>query len=297
MSQRAERRGLELAAKGLAREEEKFKNREITAGDITTKRTLFKEAELGFDRSVAEYAFMKRVFMRLAGIEDLPDDAIPAAIPLPVAAADKGQPLLSNFLRRGATETYRGQVFGLKILQADREYAIAKTGLYPKFSFNAGHNVSNVTQADINQVRQEAIVQNTYGLIVNWTIFDGLITRGRKLEALAKKRAAERSLQTYAEATSDLATYHRQQTEFAARALEFSELRLGGSRSGVETAKEFLGRGRASTDEVERAEAGLIRAEAENAKARADYLNSWTEFVSLVGADPVMNNLPPRYVR
>ncbi|MBI5766594.1 MAG: TolC family protein [Verrucomicrobia bacterium] len=296
-AQRAEKRGLELAAKGLAREEERFKNRETTPGDITTARNLFQEAQLRFDRSVAEYGFMKRVFARLAGIDELPDEAIPAGLPRPVPLADHGQALLRDFLRGGAVETFRGQVFALGVLQSDLNYSIAKTGLLPKFSFNAGHNVSNVTQADITQVRQEAIVQNTFGLLVNWTIFDSGATRGRRLEALAKKRSYERQLQTYVEATGDLAQYLRQQAEFASRALDFSENRLGGARTGVEQARESLSRGRASADDVERAEAGLLGAEAENAAVRAEFLNRWTEFVSLVGADPAMKNLPPRYVR
>ena len=31
--------------------------------------------------------------------------------------------------------------------------------------------------------------------------------------------------------------------------------------------------------------------------ARADYLNRWADFVSQTGADPVIANLPARYVR
>jgi outer membrane protein TolC len=297
MALRAEQRGSELATKGLAREEERYARGEITGGDITTARNLHKEAQLRLDRSAAELAFMKRNLVRLAGLESLADDAIPSALPQPMPATDHGEGMLRDFVRAGAADTFRGQVFALNILQADLNYSIAKTGLYPKFSFNAGHNVSNVTQADFTQVRQEAIVQNSVGLLIHWTIFDSGATRGRRLETLAKKRSYERQLQTYTEAAGDLAHYTYQQAEFAARALEFSELRLGGARTGLETARELVGRGRASADDVERAEAGLLAAEAENAKARADYLAVWTEFVSLVGADPAMKNLPSRYVR
>ena len=240
---------------------------------------------------------MKRVFSRLAGIDEPADDTIPDEIPRPVPAADRGQALLRAFLDGGIVETYRGQIFALNIRSSDLNYAIAKTGLYPKVSFNAGRNVSNITQADINQVRQEAVVQTNYGLIVNWTLFDSLATRGRRLEALAKKRASERQLQAYSDTTADLAHYIRQQADFSARALEFSEIRLAGALSGLAQARETLGRGRASGDEVERAEAAVLLARAENTVARAEYLNRWTEFVSLVGADPAMNHLPARYVR
>ena len=33
------------------------------------------------------------------------------------------------------------------------------------------------------------------------------------------------------------------------------------------------------------------------ASARADFLSAWSDFVSLVGADPAMGILPARYVR
>ena len=33
------------------------------------------------------------------------------------------------------------------------------------------------------------------------------------------------------------------------------------------------------------------------AGARADFLSTWGDFVSLVGGDPAMNNLPTHYVR
>ena len=31
--------------------------------------------------------------------------------------------------------------------------------------------------------------------------------------------------------------------------------------------------------------------------ARADFLSRWSDYVSLLGADPVVNNLPARYLR
>ena len=50
--------------------------------------------------------------------------------------------------------------------------------------------------ADLDAGHALEIVQTNFDLIVNWTIFDGLATRGRKLEALAKKRANERQRAT-----------------------------------------------------------------------------------------------------
>ena len=288
---------LDLEATGLAREEERFTAKKITAGDIVGKRMDLKEHQLKFDGATEELAYLKRVFIRLAGFDDLPDDAIADLIPPPVPAADKGEELLHNFLRDGPAATYQGQVYSFLIQQSELSYKIAKFGLYPKFSFNAGHSVSNSTQADVNTVHQEAIVQNYYGVIANWTIFDSFATGGRKQEALARKRSNEVQLKAYADATADLAQNFRRQAEFAARALEFAETRLNIARAGLTFAKENLASKVASQDDVDRATVGLLAAEAATVFVRAEYLNRWTEFVSLVGADRVMNNLPPRYVR
>ena len=288
---------LDLGARQLVRDEEQFKTGALTPGDMAGKRMGFEERKLGFDRAAGDFAYFRRVFMRLAGLEEFTDEAIPVAIPAAPPAADKGDGLLHAFLRDKAAETFQGQIYSLNIRQSDLNYKIADYWLWPRFSFNAGHSVSNSTQADFNQVRQEAIVQNYYGIVVNWPIFDGFATRGRKLEALTRKRANERQLQFYVDATADTAQYLRDQAEFAARALGFAEARLAGAKAGVELAKENLARKIASQDDVDLAAAGLLGTEAATMLARADYLSRWAEFVSLVGADPAMNNLPPRYVR
>lgn len=288
---------LDLAARGLAREEERLKAGALTQGEMVTLRMNFEEARLGFDRLTAEFAFLKRQLLRLAGLDELSDEAIPLAIPPPAPAADQGDRLLQAFAQGGAAETYRAQIFSLNIRQNDLNYAIQKKRLYPKFSLNAGRSLMNSTQADFNQVRQEAIVQTYYGIVANWTIFDGLATRGAKLEALARKRVFERQLKMYVDSSNDLAQNLRQQVGFSARALEFAETRLGWAKNGVDAANENLSRKVASQDDVDRAIGGLRAAEVTAMAARADYLNRWTEFVSHVGADPAMNNLPPRYVR
>jgi len=288
---------LDLAARGLAREEERLKAGALTQGEMINLRMSFEEARLGLDRLTAEFGFLKRMLLRLAGLDELPDEAIPLEIPRPATPADQGDRLLQTFAQGGAAETYRAQIFALNIKQSDLNYSIQKTRLYPKFSLNAGRSLMNSTQADFNQVRQEAIVQNYYGIVANWTIFDGLATRGAKLEALARKRVFERQLKMYVDSSNDLAQNLRQQVGFSARALEFVETRLVWAKTGLAGANENLVRKVASQDDVDRATGSLRAAEAAAMAARADYLNRWTEFVSHVGADPAMNNLPPRYVR
>ena len=286
----------------LARDDQKLKDRALTPGDLVGPRLGIQEAQLGYDRAVAEFSYLKRVFTRLVGLAELADDAIPADIPRPAPAADRGEGLFRNFLRDGAANTYVGQIFSFNIQQSDLNYRIAKTWLYPKFSAYAGYSVSNSTQADFNQVRQEAIAQRYVGVLANWPIFDGRATTGRKLEALGRKRANERQLQTYVESTTDAAQNLQQQVGFAARALELAETRFSLAQKGLEVTKENLAQGLASKDDVTNATLDVQSRFAnpsgnDTINARVNFLNRWVEFVSLVGADPAMNNLPPRYVR
>jgi outer membrane protein TolC len=287
----------ELATKTLAALEDQLAAGRVTAAEVAAVRVGLQMARLGLDQKLADLAYSKRALQRLAGLEDLPDDAIPAQLPTPAPAADRGEGMLRAFLGGGATETDRGRVFTLGIARAELDFRIAKTGLYPKFFLNLSHNVSNSTQAGFGVLHQEAIAQNSVSLGVNWTVFDGLATRGRTREALARKRVNERQLQTYVEATADAAQNLRQLADFAARALDFAENARGGAREVFLGDREVAARGHASPDDVATSDAGVLAAETTATLARAEFLNRWADFVSLVGADPVMKLLPPRYVR
>jgi outer membrane protein TolC len=101
----------------------------------------------------------------------------------------------------------------------------------------------------------------------------------------------------YVANTAETARTQRQQLDFAVRNLDISERTIAGARAVLTEMEAEHAAGRKSQADVDQAKLAVANAEAGILPARADYLMKWTEFVSLVGADPAMNYLPGRYAR
>ena len=55
--------------------------------------------------------------------------------------------------------------------------------------------------------------------------------------------------------------------------------------------------GNLAPSEVDRAKISVLLADTAVLESRAAYFGDWSEFVAVTGEDPVLNNLPARYVR
>ena len=66
--------------------------------------------------------------------------------------------------------------------------------LLPKVYASAGISQNNQTNASSTQVTQTALTTENYYLNASWTLFDGLATRGQKLQALSYLRYYQRQL-------------------------------------------------------------------------------------------------------
>jgi hypothetical protein len=95
----------------------------------------------------------------------------------------------------------------------------------------------------------------------------------------------------------DSAQNIRRQLDLSFRAVELSELRRDLAQDAVRLAREDLSLGVSSEALVDAAVARFQASDVAALYARTDYLTRWSEFVSLVGADPAMQNIPARYVR
>jgi outer membrane protein TolC len=288
---------LELDRQALARAKAEFEAKRATPAQVAGAQFAVDSHQLDLDRSTADFAFARRQLARVAGIDALSEDAIPNNLDRPKPALDAGRRLFDGFTKGGVKETFQAESLALNVQRSEQDYIIAKRRLYPKFSLFAGYNVRNETQADVNSIRQVAVASRNYGLKLDWNIFDGWQTKGEKLYALSNRRAYERELETHIEANLELAGKLWQDLGFAARALDIAENGFGGAQALVTYQREELAQGRATEADVNAALLGLRAAEAGIIRARADYLNHWTEFVSLVGADPAQKNIPARYVR
>jgi outer membrane protein TolC len=288
---------LKLAQAALDVLEERLKSGAVSPAEIGPPRLDTEEARLGLERVEEDLENSKREFARIAGIDKVSDAEIPEAIPKPIYDPNAAEILLATLLRDHAESTFQAQVYELDIRHADLDYSIAKVQLLPKVSAAATYQVQNQTTAFNNQVSQTAINQLSYNINAQWTIFDGLATRGAKLQALAEKRLNQRMLKNYVETTENEAQHLEKQLDITARYQELTDQRWKMQDDALKQTQDQLKRGMVAPNAVDAARAAWYALDYNNMSARADYLAQWNEFVSLVGRDPALDNLPPRYAR
>jgi outer membrane protein TolC len=292
---------LDQAKASFAAVQEKFKTKAVTQGELDDAKLAVDDASLAMDRTTEEFVHAKRLLLLVAGLAELSDDAVPEEIPKPVYPPAASAAFLQDFERDGLSKTFQAQVYDYQIRQSELTYKIAKYRLYPRIDLSAGISEQNQTQVVQNSttgqstVYQNPIFSQNVALAANWSIFDGFATRGAKLAALASKRTNERNLQTYLDQTIEQARYLERQVEFSARALALAEERFAGGDEGIKQAKDNLKLGTGSQAAVDQATAGFYQAQALVFSARIDFFWHWSDYVSLLGIDPVLNSLPAHF--
>ena len=276
--------------------QEKRDRGEISAGDFASAQLSLDEARLALDRLKADFTTERMRFQKLAGAGEITEEAIPAEIPAVTYSASLATTLLADLLRAGG-KNLTAEMMEMRVHEADLNYQIARVRLLPKFNAQVGYSLLNVTNATANAVNQTGIAQQTVEVNARWTVFDGFATKGAKLEALADKRYWQRQLHLATESTIEEAQRLERALELDARAIGFAEIRRAGAEEGVRRQQEEVKLGNVSQGIVDAALRELRRTEYNNALARAQFISDWSAFVSLAADDPVLNNLPSRYVR
>ncbi|MCX6952358.1 MAG: TolC family protein [Verrucomicrobia bacterium] len=279
----------------LARE--KLASGTLASGEIGGRELNLRDFELRTRRAEIELAGLRHSFSRIAGIPDLTEDEIPGEIPKPNYSAETTSALLFSFVRDGGRGTAQAEVAALKVKEADLNIKIANTRLRPKLNAGASYSLDNTTNASANSVSQQAVARQTLALSAQWYIFDGLATKGVKKEALAAKRANELQLQNISEVTVDAAQTLAQQLGLDAEEMAMADIRFGLSAGAVVRLETELKLGNVAQTAIDNAKSSKMASDVGSASARAVYLSRWTEFASLVGSDPVFNQLPARHDR
>lgn len=290
---------LQVARNALLVAEEKLRTGQASPGEVIPLRVTVEEAELILDKARADLDQARAYFARVAGLDDLPESEIPAALTLDASHYDasRSRELLAAFDGRGGVEN-TPQALNLRynIEQADLSYKVARFRLYPKFSMSAGFSQVNSTNVSGNVVTQTGVTSQSANLTASWSIFDGWATKGAKLSALSTKRSYERQLLSYVTATSAQVREVEAQIRFASRALRVVDTRWDIIRGQAKNATDGLARGSGSQTEVDAAAQTMNNYEMVVLNHRMEYLNRWAEFMSLTGQDPAMSNLPPSYL-
>jgi outer membrane protein TolC len=286
---------LDQTKAAVALVEDRFKSAAATSDDVTNAHLQLDDANLSIDRATENFAHAKRLFLLIAGLSELADDAIPDEIPKPVYSAETVEALLQNFESGGAHSTFQAQIYDDQIKQSELNYKIAKYRLYPHLDLQLGFSQQNQSQVSGSTVANNQVFSDNVGVGVGWSIFDGFATRGAKLAALTAKRQAERDRQTYFDQTLEQAREGERQLVFSARAMAIAERRFQFSEEALQRAKDNFKLHTLSPSGMDQATASFHQAQAGIFAARADFLSSWSGYLSLLNIDPVFNNLSTRF--
>jgi len=297
ISRRNQRYSLAQTERMLALDEERLKSGSLAPGELIGPRQAFEVARLSMARTDDIYARSKTQLARLAGVASIDDDAIPLEAPKWSSDPGAAATLAARLQRDGVETTLQGQINALRIKDAELSYRVVRTRLYPKFYLSAAatqYNSQNVTPTSVTQA---SAFSTSYAISSSWTLFDGFATRGAKLSALAQKRGYEQMQKSLALQVADQVQAALQGIEFGARSMELVEATRAGVLVNLERVRDEFKRGNVTEDAVASATSQLYAQDAAVVAVRIDLLGRWAELVSLVGSDPVLNQLPARYVR
>lgn len=293
---RTQRFNLELTKKYLALDEVRLKAGELSPAQMIVPRMNALDGEIALTRAEEDYEHLKRTIVRLSGIESLPEDSIPLEIPEWSGSKDLVAQLAALLQRDGVDLTSQGQMNSLILKQDALSYKIARVRLLPKFSASVGISQSNNQVVTPTYVSQSSSRSWNYYVVANWSIFDGYATRAAKLAALTAKRSHEHDraqlLQSMTEDVRNLARV----IDLTAQSLAIAEQRRIGDADALKLVQIELSRGQVSENAVDTATARLYGQDAAVAAVRLELQSRWTDLVSTLNADPMLEKLPPAYV-
>ena len=291
------RYAVRVAESNLSLQEARLRDGRISSGEIIAPRLAVEEARIYAERAQTDYDYTRRLLATTTGVDEIRDESIPEAIPRPVYAPETLGAYFESLKAQGPENTIMAAYYQDYIRQSDLRYKIARVRLLPKFSFSAGYSQNNQTAFDGNSIRNESITSTTYSVSGYWTLFDGLASRGAKLSALAAKRLAERNYDSYLKSTSEQVRLLERQIGFAGRLMDLTETRKDLALAAVRKVTDDVRSGVTSQTTLENFTASANKAELEALSARAEFLSRWSEYVSVLGVDPILGNVSPRYLR
>jgi outer membrane protein TolC len=297
MSLKAARFTYQVAVDELKLARSTFERGGISPGDLAGQELTTNEHEVRLAMQEQDFADVLQSFTRLSGAMDLTETAIPDDFPRPTYSSALAKEILAEALRDGGKFSLEAEINALKAREADLNYQIERVRLRPKVDAVAVQSLQNLATAGPNTVVQTGVSTQTVAVRFDWWLFDGYAARGAKREALALREIFERRTRQASEAALERAQQLERRLALDARLLEFSDAKLGIALAGERQRREELELGKTSPVGIANTQAIRLLREAESANARANFLGRWSEFVSLVGLDPVMNQLPARYAR
>ena len=296
VSLRNQRFSLNQTARLLALDEERLRTGSMAPAELIVPRAGYATALLAMARSETIYASSLRRLARLAGLESINESAIPLEVPKWSAAPDAPASLAALFKRDGVEMTFQGQVNALRLKEVDLNYKNTSTRLLPRFAISANASKYNSQTVTATTITQQAAFSTSASIGGSWTIFDGFATRAAKRSVLAGKRLLQQQQKNLTAQVADQLETTVQFISFTAQTLEMTETARLGYAGNVDRVRDEFKRGSVTEDAVTTSLMQLYAQDAAVVSARIELMSRWCELVSLVGVDPVLNQLPARYV-
>lgn len=295
---REKQQALELLRREVEIMEIKKTQGSIAASVLEGGKLRLREGALAVNRARSDFTTNRDRLKRLAGLSDLPEEAIADDIPRPVYDEQKTVDLAAEVLRDNAKSTLEGEVYEMKLRQAVLNQKIQSVRQLPKFGASASYNLENTNNVNAaGIVEQKAISRQTLGVGGSWDIFDGFRTRAAKQSALIGKRALERQMAADMEQIMQETQALERTLRLDAELVDVADVNRNIAAQGHKRILDEVGLGKLPRNEAARAEVAVLQANAKTLESRAAFLTHWSEFVAITGGDPVLNNLPGHYVR
>jgi outer membrane protein TolC len=168
--------------------------------------------------------------------------------------------------------------------------------LLPRFGLSVNASKYNSQTVTATTITQQAAFSTSASIGGSWTIFDGFATRAAKRSVLAGKRVLEQQQKNLTAQVADQVETAVQFISFTAQTLEMTETARLGYVGNVDRVRDEFKRGSVTEDAVTTSLMQLYAQDAAVVSARIELMSRWCELVTLVGVDPVLNQLPARYV-
>lgn len=270
--------------------EERLLKNVISGQEIFNLRLAAEQAQIALERTEYGYENSKQSFIRLTGISEITDEMIPDLVPAVAYDSAVYDRLLADFLGQNEPPTMEAYIARQQLAIQKLNYASAKTRLRPKINVVLG-----VTQDEQSYTENSAAkyqVNSLFGGIsVNWSIFDGFVSRASVKNILYRKKQMEND---YRQLTSRLASQAQNQVKqinFAARSMSIYDRYLVSAESNVKSKREEFKRGVISESDVDLAQIGLYDSQLNACNGRIEYLNRVADLLGTVMVDPVLKNI------
>jgi len=266
---------------------EEKKARGVASGAaVEGEKLRLRELRLDHGRLATEFEANRARLARLAGMRELPEAAVPDAVPAVLPSPDLAAAVVATALRDGARSTLEYEINDLRLRDALLRHEIEKVRLRPKFFLSAGTTLENSTNVNNNTVSQQGVQRRTVSVFAQWSIFDGFASRAAIREAVANRRAQERRAETEVEALLQNLQLLERALRLDAEQVALAEIRLGSATEGSRVLAREAELGNVPRAELERSRAAILQTGIRLQDARALLLSRWAELVALAGAEP-----------